>query len=95
MKVKLLTALIVLNSQFAFADDSETNAVARQIKSQIIKVLSKQNIDTHQCRRSLGQIPDVIGSHTLVRIMYIMLNNIHKNKDIHDVCTPSYYLIML
>ncbi|EKO3404985.1 hypothetical protein LIA75_000562 [Vibrio fluvialis] len=46
MKVKLLTALIVLNSQFAFADDSETNAVARQIKSQIIKVLSKQNIDT-------------------------------------------------
>ncbi|MBY7815327.1 hypothetical protein KW416_04670 [Vibrio fluvialis] len=46
MKVKLLTALIVLNSQFAFADDSETNAVARQIKSQIIKVFSKQNIDT-------------------------------------------------
>lgn len=33
MKVKLLTALIVLNSQFVFADDSETNAVASQIKS--------------------------------------------------------------
>jgi hypothetical protein len=45
MKVKLLTVLIVLNSQFVFADDSETNAVARQIKSQIIKVFSKQNID--------------------------------------------------
>ncbi|EMX0220219.1 hypothetical protein AAFZ21_000175 [Vibrio fluvialis] len=81
MKVKLLTALIVLNSQFAFADDSETNAVARQIKSQIIKVLSKQNIDTkgfcdvfiemkhNNDKQTLGQIPDVIGSHTLVRIM--------------------------
>jgi hypothetical protein len=49
----------------------------------------------HQCRRSLGQIPDVIGSHTLMRIMCIMLNVEHKNKDIHDVCPPSYYLIML
>lgn len=36
MKVKLLTALIVLNSQLAFADDSETNAVARQIKSKML-----------------------------------------------------------
>lgn len=77
MKVKLLTALIVLNSQFAFADDSETNAVARQIKSQIIKVLSKQDQDwnkvqvsntraiyknPHQCRRCLGQRYDVIGT---------------------------------
>ncbi|ENF8749456.1 hypothetical protein ABRI18_003072 [Vibrio fluvialis] len=46
MKVKLLTALIVLNSQFVFADDSETNAVASQIKSKTIKVLAKQNIVT-------------------------------------------------
>ncbi|MBY8214248.1 hypothetical protein KW517_09510 [Vibrio fluvialis] len=56
MKVKLLTALIVLNSQLAFADDSETNAVARQIKSKTIKVLAKQNIDTNayfgDCDRS-------------------------------------------
>ncbi|MCG6216346.1 hypothetical protein, partial [Vibrio furnissii] len=44
MKPQLLIIAIWLCSQHAWADDTETNNVARLIKAKTLKVLSKQNV---------------------------------------------------
>ncbi|WHR51993.1 hypothetical protein O8413_03560 [Vibrio furnissii] len=44
MKPQLLIIAIWLCSQYTWADDTETNNVARLIKAKTLKVLSKQNV---------------------------------------------------
>lgn len=44
MKLNLILSAALLSTQPSFADDAQTNVVARRIKAQVVKALMRQNI---------------------------------------------------